>query len=258
MFINIGAYVDEGSMVDSHALVGSCAQIGKRVHLSAAAQVGGVLEAPGALHVAFSDGRTVFVISAADGGATWKDPAAVNNPGDPDTKIGTSPWILAGMLRQIAGARLIFGPFMTAAGFVKTETGERRVSFNVRQDFSGSLTYLDEQRKLSLRSMQFTSSKRIDQKIAISGRGRLHDGSEVTFTLVAADPNTKDKDFSISMSNGYFAAGSLEDARPADFKAQVGAVHFSSSGGESPSGSGSLVTNTLSTRLPSISTTSNR
>ena len=44
MFINVGAYVDEGTMVDSHALVGSCAQIGKRVHLSAAAQVGGVLE----------------------------------------------------------------------------------------------------------------------------------------------------------------------------------------------------------------------
>jgi len=44
MFINVGAYVDEGAMVDSHALVGSCAQIGKRVHLSAAAQIGGVLE----------------------------------------------------------------------------------------------------------------------------------------------------------------------------------------------------------------------
>src|SRR5206468_2073701 len=42
MFINIGAYVDEATMVDSHALVGSCAQIGKRVHLSAAAQIGGV------------------------------------------------------------------------------------------------------------------------------------------------------------------------------------------------------------------------
>jgi 2,3,4,5-tetrahydropyridine-2-carboxylate N-succinyltransferase len=51
MFINIGAYVDEGTMVDSHALVGSCAQIGKRVHLSAAAQIGGVLEPPGALPV---------------------------------------------------------------------------------------------------------------------------------------------------------------------------------------------------------------
>ena len=44
MYINAGAYVDEGTMVDSHALVGSCAQIGRRVHLSAAAQIGGVLE----------------------------------------------------------------------------------------------------------------------------------------------------------------------------------------------------------------------
>jgi 2,3,4,5-tetrahydropyridine-2-carboxylate N-succinyltransferase len=44
MFINVGAYIDEGTMVDSHALVGSCAQVGKRVHISAAAQVGGVLE----------------------------------------------------------------------------------------------------------------------------------------------------------------------------------------------------------------------
>ena len=44
MFVNAGAYVDEGTMIDSHALVGSCAQIGKRVHISAAAQIGGVLE----------------------------------------------------------------------------------------------------------------------------------------------------------------------------------------------------------------------
>jgi 2,3,4,5-tetrahydropyridine-2-carboxylate N-succinyltransferase len=44
MYINVGAYIDEGSLIDSHALVGSCAQVGKRVHLSAAAQVGGVLE----------------------------------------------------------------------------------------------------------------------------------------------------------------------------------------------------------------------
>jgi 2,3,4,5-tetrahydropyridine-2-carboxylate N-succinyltransferase len=44
MYINVGAYVDEGTLVDSHALVGSCAQIGKRVHLSAGAQIGGVLE----------------------------------------------------------------------------------------------------------------------------------------------------------------------------------------------------------------------
>jgi 2,3,4,5-tetrahydropyridine-2-carboxylate N-succinyltransferase len=55
MFINAGAYVDEGAMVDSHALVGSCAQIGKRVHLSAAAQIGGVLEPVNASPVIIED-----------------------------------------------------------------------------------------------------------------------------------------------------------------------------------------------------------
>jgi 2,3,4,5-tetrahydropyridine-2-carboxylate N-succinyltransferase len=55
MFVNIGAYVDEGTMVDSHALVGSCAQIGKRVHLSAGAQVGGVIEPVGAMPVVIED-----------------------------------------------------------------------------------------------------------------------------------------------------------------------------------------------------------
>jgi len=54
-YINVGAFVDEGTMVDSHALVGSCAQIGKRVHLSAAAQIGGVLEPAGALPVVVED-----------------------------------------------------------------------------------------------------------------------------------------------------------------------------------------------------------
>jgi len=55
MYINAGAYVDDGTMVDSHALVGSCAQIGKRVHLSAAAQIGGVLEPVGAVPVIIED-----------------------------------------------------------------------------------------------------------------------------------------------------------------------------------------------------------
>jgi 2,3,4,5-tetrahydropyridine-2-carboxylate N-succinyltransferase len=54
-YINVGAYVDEGTMIDSHALVGSCAQIGKRVHLSAASQIGGVLEPIGAYPVIIED-----------------------------------------------------------------------------------------------------------------------------------------------------------------------------------------------------------
>lgn len=58
-YVNIGAYVDEGTMIDSHALVGSCAQVGKRVHVSAAAQIGGVLEPVGSMPVIIED--NVFI-----------------------------------------------------------------------------------------------------------------------------------------------------------------------------------------------------
>ena len=54
-FVNVGAYVDEETMIDSHALVGSCAQVGKRVHLSAGAQIGGVLEPIGNVPVVIED-----------------------------------------------------------------------------------------------------------------------------------------------------------------------------------------------------------
>ncbi len=54
-YVNAGAFVDEGTMVDSHALVGSCAQVGKRVHISAAAQIGGVLEPVNATPVILED-----------------------------------------------------------------------------------------------------------------------------------------------------------------------------------------------------------
>ena len=57
--VRVGAYVDEGTMIDSHALVGSCAQVGKNVHLSAASQLGGVLEPVGALPVIIED--NVFI-----------------------------------------------------------------------------------------------------------------------------------------------------------------------------------------------------
>jgi 2,3,4,5-tetrahydropyridine-2-carboxylate N-succinyltransferase len=55
MYINVGAYVGDGTMIDSHALVGSCAQIGRNCHISAASQIGGVLEPVGALPVIIED-----------------------------------------------------------------------------------------------------------------------------------------------------------------------------------------------------------
>jgi len=54
-YVNVGSYVGEGSLVDSHALVGSCAQVGRRVHLSAGAMLGGVLEPAGAMPVIVED-----------------------------------------------------------------------------------------------------------------------------------------------------------------------------------------------------------
>ena len=54
-YVNVGAYVDAGTMIDSHALVGSCAQVGRRVHISAGAQIGGVLEPVGEVPVVLED-----------------------------------------------------------------------------------------------------------------------------------------------------------------------------------------------------------
>lgn len=56
MYVNVGAYVGDGTMVDSHALVGSCAQVGRNCHISAASQIGGVIEPIGALPVIVEDG----------------------------------------------------------------------------------------------------------------------------------------------------------------------------------------------------------
>ena len=77
MYINIGAHVGEGSLVDSHALVGSCAQIGKRVHLSAAAQIGGVIEPVGALPVIVEDDVLVGGNTGIYEGAVIKQKAVI-------------------------------------------------------------------------------------------------------------------------------------------------------------------------------------
>jgi len=77
MFINIGAFVGEGSLIDSHALVGSCAQIGKRVHLSAAAQIGGVIEPVGAMPVIIEDDVLVGGNTGVYEGAIVKQRAVI-------------------------------------------------------------------------------------------------------------------------------------------------------------------------------------
>ncbi|HEY7476187.1 MAG TPA: 2,3,4,5-tetrahydropyridine-2,6-dicarboxylate N-succinyltransferase [Vicinamibacterales bacterium] len=77
MYVNIGAYVDEGTLVDSHALVGSCAQVGRRVHLSAGAQIGGVIEPVGALPVIIEDDVLVGGNTGVYEGAVVKERAVI-------------------------------------------------------------------------------------------------------------------------------------------------------------------------------------
>jgi 2,3,4,5-tetrahydropyridine-2-carboxylate N-succinyltransferase len=77
MYVNIGAWVGEGTSIDSHALVGSCAQIGARVHLSAGAQIGGVIEPVGALPVIVEDEALVGGNTGIYEGAVIKARAVV-------------------------------------------------------------------------------------------------------------------------------------------------------------------------------------
>ena len=76
-YVNVGAYVDEGSMIDSHALVGSCAQVGRRVHVSAGAQIGGVLEPVGALPVVVEDDVLLGGLTGLFEGAVVKRRAVI-------------------------------------------------------------------------------------------------------------------------------------------------------------------------------------
>lgn len=76
-YVNVGAYVGDGSMIDSHALVGSCAQVGRKVHVSAGAQIGGVLEPPGAAPVIVEDGVFVGALSALLEGVRVREGAVI-------------------------------------------------------------------------------------------------------------------------------------------------------------------------------------
>jgi 2,3,4,5-tetrahydropyridine-2-carboxylate N-succinyltransferase len=106
MFVNAGAYVDEGTMIDSHALVGSCAQVGKNCHISAAAQIGGVLEPVGALPVIIED--NVLVGGQCGIYGTRCNPRSPRRPSANHPGISSSGARLA---RRVTSARKSLGPF---------------------------------------------------------------------------------------------------------------------------------------------------
>jgi len=76
-YVNVGAYVGEGALIDSHALVGSCAQVGQRVHVSAGAQLGGVLEPAGATPVVVEDDAFIGALAGALEGVCVRERAVL-------------------------------------------------------------------------------------------------------------------------------------------------------------------------------------
>jgi len=120
-YINIGAYIDTGCMIDSHALVGSCAQVGKNVHLSAASQVGGVLEPVGAMPVIIEDNVFIGGNCGIYEGTIVKEGAVLgtgvilnaatpvfdNTTGDYIKKEGDTPLTIPNNAVVIAGSRPI-------------------------------------------------------------------------------------------------------------------------------------------------------
>jgi len=112
-YVNVGAYVDEGTMIDSHALVGSCAQIGKRVHLSAAAQIGGVLEPIGNVPVVIEDDVVVGGNSGIYEGAIVRERAVI---GAGVVLTGSTP--VYDLVRETVYRKSAEGPLEIPAGAV--------------------------------------------------------------------------------------------------------------------------------------------
>jgi 2,3,4,5-tetrahydropyridine-2-carboxylate N-succinyltransferase len=113
MFVNAGAYVGEGTMIDSHALVGSCAQIGKRVHLSAAAQIGGVLEPAGAMPVIIEDDVIVGGNCGVYEGAIVRERAVLASG---TILTGSTP--VFDLVREVIYRRSVDSPLQIPAGAV--------------------------------------------------------------------------------------------------------------------------------------------
>jgi 2,3,4,5-tetrahydropyridine-2-carboxylate N-succinyltransferase len=133
MFVNAGAYVDEGTMIDSHALVGSCAQIGKRVHLSAAAQIGGVLEPAGAIPVIIEDDVIVGGNCGVYEGAIVRERAVL---GTGTIITGSTP--VFDLVRETIYRRGADGPLEIPAGAVVVP-GARAVNTDKGREWNLSL-----------------------------------------------------------------------------------------------------------------------
>jgi 2,3,4,5-tetrahydropyridine-2-carboxylate N-succinyltransferase len=125
MYINIGAWIGEETLIDSHALVGSCAQVGARVHLSAAAQVGGVIEPVGALPVIIEDEALIGGNTGIYEGAIIKTRAVV---GAGTVLTGSTPvydLVRGEVIKPAAGRPLVIPEGAVVVPGARTVTGGR-------------------------------------------------------------------------------------------------------------------------------------
>lgn len=154
MYINVGAWVGEDSMVDSHALVGSCAQIGSRVHLSAGAQIGGVLEPVGAVPVIIEDdaligGNTGIFEGTLVGAGAVVAPGTILSRGTPVYDLveetvyraeGDAPLTIPAGAVVVPGSRPARGSFAAEHGL----TLQSAVIVKYRDEGTDAATALEE------------------------------------------------------------------------------------------------------------------
>lgn len=133
MYINVGAWVDDETMIDSHALVGSCAQVGRRCHVSAGAQIGGVLEPVGALPVIIEDDALIGGNCGVYEGAIVKH-GAVLGAGVILTRSTPVFDIVRGEVLKATGD----GPLVIPEGAVVVP-GSRPISSGIGRDWNLSL-----------------------------------------------------------------------------------------------------------------------
>ena len=222
MFVNAGAYVDEGTMIDSHALVGSCAQIGKRVHLSAAAQIGGVLEPAGAMPVIIEDDVIVGGNCGVYEGAIVRERAVLAS----GTIITPPNAPIGGVVECVGGIKLFAGqrrdPFFNYIPFALASTAA--LATGTSPDYDALRPAHDDFKNTSVRSYVLEVPVKITGLRAVNywATTAIHDpGHNAWFQLQrAAGPNINtDWDFRLGSAHvDYNASAPTDDlkGRPAN------------------------------------------
>jgi 2,3,4,5-tetrahydropyridine-2,6-dicarboxylate N-succinyltransferase len=144
MFVNVGAYVGEGTMIDSHALIGSCAQVGRNCHISAGAQIGGVLEPVGAMPVIIEDEVMVGGNSGLYEGTIVKRRAVLGTGTILNGSIPVYDLVRDAVYTAQEGAPLIIPEEAIVVPGSRVVTQERGVKWNLSLQCAVIVKYRDE------------------------------------------------------------------------------------------------------------------